>query len=85
MPKKDAARVNALRTQPKPSANPPETTSTHSNDAAEPMEVDNAHMGNTLRKRKEKVAKHLKRRANEEEMESFQKRVFRIQGGLFYP
>ena len=35
-------------------------------------------MGRTLRKRKEKVAKHLKRRANEKEMESFLKRVLRI-------
>ena len=31
-----------------------------------------------MRKRKEKVAKHLKRGANEKEMESFQKRIFRI-------
>ena len=31
-----------------------------------------------MRKRKEKVAKHLKRGANEKEMESFRKRVFRI-------
>ena len=35
-------------------------------------------MRRTLRKRKEKVAKHLKRGANEKEMESFQKRVLRI-------
>ncbi|KAF3566218.1 hypothetical protein DY000_02014954 [Brassica cretica] len=42
------------------------------------MEVDKAPMGRTLRKRKGKVAKHLKRAANEKEMESFQKRVFRI-------
>ena len=78
MPKIDVVRLNALRPQPKPSANPPETTNTHSDDAAEPMEVDKAPMGRTLRKRKGKVAKHLKREANEKEMESFQKRVFRI-------
>nr|VDD54351.1 unnamed protein product [Brassica oleracea] len=42
------------------------------------MEVDKAPMGRTLRKGKGKVAKHLKREANEKEMESFQKRVFRI-------
>ena len=42
------------------------------------MEVDYAPMGRTLRKRKEKVAKNLKRRSNEKEMESFRKRVFRI-------
>ena len=35
-------------------------------------------MGRTLRKRKEKVAKHLKRGDNEKEMESFLKRVLRI-------
>ncbi|KAF2560250.1 hypothetical protein F2Q70_00017585 [Brassica cretica] len=35
-------------------------------------------MGRTLRKRKEKVVKHLKRGANEKERESFRKRVFRI-------
>nr|VDD30936.1 unnamed protein product [Brassica oleracea] len=42
------------------------------------MEVDKAPMRRTLRKRKEKVAKHLKRGANEKEMKSFRKRVFRI-------
>ncbi|KAG2276140.1 hypothetical protein Bca52824_058695 [Brassica carinata] len=46
--------VETLRPQPKPSANPPETTSTHSEDATEPMEVDKAPMRRTLRKRKEK-------------------------------
>ncbi|KAF3507503.1 hypothetical protein F2Q69_00007154 [Brassica cretica] len=45
---------------------------------AEPMEVDKAPMGRTLRKRKGKVAKHLKRKANEKEMKNFQKRVFKI-------
>ncbi|KAF3554220.1 hypothetical protein F2Q69_00012900 [Brassica cretica] len=69
MPKIDVARLNALRPQPKPSANPPETTSTHSVYAAEPMEVDKAPMRRTLRKRKGKFAKHLKRAANEKVME----------------
>ena len=78
MPKIDVISLNALRPQLKPSANQPETTSTHSDHAAEPMEVDTAPMGRTLRKRKGKVAKHLKRAANEKEMESFQKRVFKI-------
>ena len=78
MTKIDVACLNALKPQPKPSDNPPEATSTHSDDAADPMEVDRFPMGRTLRERKEKVAKHLKRRANEKEMESFQKRVFRI-------
>uniref|UniRef100_M4FA27 Uncharacterized protein n=1 Tax=Brassica campestris TaxID=3711 RepID=M4FA27_BRACM len=58
--------------------NPPKTTSTHSEDEAEPMEVDKAPMGKTLRKRKEKVAKDLKRGANEKEMKTFLKRVFKI-------
>ena len=74
MPKIDVAHLSVLSTQPKPS----ETTSTHSDDAAEPIEVDKAPMGRTLRKRKGNVAKHLKREANEKETESFQKRVFRI-------
>ena len=78
MPKIDVARLNALMPQPKPSDNPPEDTSPHSDDAAEPMEVDKAPMGRTLRKRKGKVANHLKREANDKEMESLQKRVFRI-------
>ncbi|KAF3585043.1 hypothetical protein F2Q69_00030312 [Brassica cretica] len=58
IPKIDVARLNALRPQPTPSANPPETTSTHSDDAAEPMKVDKAPMGRTFRKRKGN-AKHL--------------------------
>ena len=78
MPKIDVTRLNALRPQPKPSFNPPETTNIHSDDEAEPMEVDKVLMRRTLRKRKGKVAKHLKRRANEKEMESFEKRVFKI-------
>ncbi|KAF2610370.1 hypothetical protein F2Q70_00011684 [Brassica cretica] len=54
LPKIDIAQINALRPQPKPSANPPETTSTHSEDAPEPMQVVNTPMDRTLRKRKEK-------------------------------
>ncbi|KAF2596979.1 hypothetical protein F2Q68_00010078 [Brassica cretica] len=72
------ARLNTLRPQPKPLDNPQEDISPHSDDAAEPMEVDKFPTGRTLRKRKGKVAKHLKREVNEKEMESFQKRVFRI-------
>ncbi|KAF2551474.1 hypothetical protein F2Q68_00033965 [Brassica cretica] len=62
MPKIDVARLNALRPQPKPSDNPPEAIRTPSDDAADPMEIDRVPMGRTLRKIKEKVAKHLKRR-----------------------
>ena len=78
MPKIDVARLNAFRPQPKPSDKPPEAIKTPSDDAADPMEIDRVPMGRTLRKRKEKVAKHLKRGANEKERENFQKRVFRI-------
>ena len=42
------------------------------------MEEDTVSTRRTLRRRKEKVAKHLKRGANEKEKENFQKRVFRI-------
>ncbi|KAF3594004.1 hypothetical protein DY000_02020043 [Brassica cretica] len=69
MPKIDVVHLNALMPQPKPSDNSPEATNTHSDDAADLMEVDRVPMGRTLRKRKEKVVKHLKRRANEKEME----------------
>ncbi|KAF3598910.1 hypothetical protein F2Q69_00035167 [Brassica cretica] len=68
MPKIDVARLNALMLQPKPSDNPPEAIKTPSDDAADPMEVDRVPMGRTLRKRKEKVAKHLKRGTNEKEV-----------------
>ncbi|KAF3609984.1 hypothetical protein DY000_02049245 [Brassica cretica] len=51
----DVARLNALRPQPKPSDNSPEATSAHSDDAADPMEVDRVPMGRALRKRKEKL------------------------------
>ncbi|KAF3555769.1 hypothetical protein F2Q69_00013640 [Brassica cretica] len=78
MPKIYVARLNALRPKPKPSDNPPETIMIPSDDAADLMEVDMVPMGRTMRKRKEKVAKHLKRGASEKEMESFQKRVFKI-------
>ncbi|KAF3540101.1 hypothetical protein F2Q69_00022412 [Brassica cretica] len=78
MPKINVARLNALRLKPKPLENLPETVRIPSDDGADPMEVDWVPMGKILRKRKEKVAKHLKRGANEKERESFQKRVLRI-------
>ncbi|KAF2613278.1 hypothetical protein F2Q70_00011604 [Brassica cretica] len=74
MPEIDVERLNALRPKPKPSANPPETVRTPSNDGADPMEVDKVPTGRTLRRRKEKVVKHLKREANEKEKESFRKK-----------
>ncbi|KAF3607841.1 hypothetical protein DY000_02047983 [Brassica cretica] len=42
------------------------------------MQVDQAIVGRTLRKRKEKVPKHLKRGANDKETDSFTKRTLRI-------
>ncbi|KAF2612342.1 hypothetical protein F2Q70_00012307 [Brassica cretica] len=74
MPKIDVARLNALRPKPKPSENPPETVRTPSDDGEDPMEEDRVLTGITLRRRKEKVAKHLKRGANEKEKENFRKR-----------
>ncbi|KAF3573863.1 hypothetical protein F2Q69_00058703 [Brassica cretica] len=61
MPKIDDARLNALRPKPKPSENPPEAVRTPSDDGIDSMEVDKVPTGRNLRKRKEKVAKHLKR------------------------
>ncbi|KAF3551925.1 hypothetical protein DY000_02007689 [Brassica cretica] len=80
MPKIDVARLNALRPKPKPSEQPPEPVRTTSDDGDDPMEEDKVSTGRTLRRRKEKVAKHLKRGPNEKEKEkeNFQKRVFRI-------
>ncbi|KAF2579374.1 hypothetical protein F2Q68_00005202 [Brassica cretica] len=42
------------------------------------MQVDEVIEGRVLRKRKEKIPKHLKREANEKEMDGFTKRVLRI-------
>ncbi|KAF3500650.1 hypothetical protein F2Q69_00042209 [Brassica cretica] len=78
MPKIDVARLNALRPKPKPSEQPPEPVRTPSDAGDDPMEEDRVSTRRTLRRRKEKVAKHLKRGANEKEKENFQKRVFRI-------
>ncbi|KAF3513375.1 hypothetical protein F2Q69_00005035 [Brassica cretica] len=78
MPKIDVAQLNALRPKPKPSEQPPEPVRTPSDDGDDPMEEDRVSTGRTLRRRKEKEAKHLKRGANEKEKENFRKRVFRI-------
>ncbi|KAF2572547.1 hypothetical protein F2Q70_00002962 [Brassica cretica] len=47
------------------------------------MEVDKAPMGRTLRKRKGKVAKHLKREANEKEMEKRPEKLKRTLRRMF--
>ncbi|KAF3556180.1 hypothetical protein F2Q69_00013127 [Brassica cretica] len=78
MAKIDVAGLNALKPKPKPSKNPPETVRTPSDDGEDPMEEDRVPTGRTLRRRKEKLAKHLKRGANEKEKENFRKRAFRI-------
>ncbi|KAF3531284.1 hypothetical protein DY000_02040465 [Brassica cretica] len=78
MPKIDVERLNALRPKPKPSEQPPEPVRTPSDDGDDPMKEDRVSTGRTLRRRKEKVTKHLKREDNEKEKENFQKRVFRI-------
>ncbi|KAF3503093.1 hypothetical protein F2Q69_00042216 [Brassica cretica] len=49
-----------------------------SEDSPEPMQVDQATVGRTLRKRKKKVPKHLKRGVNDKEMDSFTKRILMI-------
>ena len=61
MPKIDVACLNALRPKSKPSENPPETVRKPSDDGEDSMEINRVPMGRTLRKRKEKVEKHLKR------------------------
>ena len=61
LPKIDVARLNALRNPSQPSETPTHNISEQSEEAPEPMQVDQANVGRTLRKRKEKVSKHLKR------------------------
>ena len=78
LPKIDVARLNALRNPSQPSETPTDNISEQSEDAPEPMQVNQATVGRTLTKRKEKVPRHLKRGANEKEMESFRKRILRI-------
>ncbi|KAF2557505.1 hypothetical protein F2Q68_00017257 [Brassica cretica] len=75
MPKIDVARLNALSPKPKPTDNPPETVRIPSDDGEDSMEVDRVPKGRTLRKRKEKVEKHLKMGANEKEKENFRKNI----------
>ncbi|KAF3497780.1 hypothetical protein DY000_02052813 [Brassica cretica] len=65
LPPIDSNRINALRPPPKPLANPPEPTTNPSDTTPKPMQVDEATEGRVLRKRKEKIPKHLKREANE--------------------
>ncbi|WZZ45092.1 hypothetical protein YC2023_041351 [Brassica napus] len=73
LPSIDSNQINALRPPPKTLANPPEPTTNPSDTTPEPMQVDEATEGRVLRKRKEKIPKHLKK-----EMDGFTKRVLRI-------
>src|SRR5690606_7582119 len=64
-------------------SNPPEPTPNnipHPN--SEPIDIDKAKNGKTLRRRNEKVPKHLKRKPNQKEMDGFTKRVLRIPLGI---
>uniref|UniRef100_M4F6R7 Uncharacterized protein n=1 Tax=Brassica campestris TaxID=3711 RepID=M4F6R7_BRACM len=70
--------MNTLRPPPKSLANPPEPTTNPLDTTPEPMQFDEAINGRVLRKRKEKIPKHLKRKANEKEMDGFNKRVLSI-------
>ncbi|KAF2532704.1 hypothetical protein F2Q70_00030103 [Brassica cretica] len=73
----DVARLNAFRHPSKPSETSIDNNQ-QSEDAPEPMVVELATVGRTLRKRKKKVIKHLKREASDKEMDNFTKRVLRI-------
>ncbi|KAF2534206.1 hypothetical protein F2Q70_00030014 [Brassica cretica] len=76
--KEEKLQEGISRPKPKPSEQPPKPVRTPSVDGDDPMKEDRVSTGRTLRIRKEKVARYLKRGANEKEKENFQKRVFRI-------
>ncbi|KAF3566051.1 hypothetical protein DY000_02016650 [Brassica cretica] len=78
LPKIDVTRLNAIRNSSQPSENIADNFSQHSDDAPESMQVDQTSKRRTLRRRKEKIPRHLKRGVNEKEMDSFTKRVLRI-------
>ncbi|KAF2589620.1 hypothetical protein F2Q70_00038839 [Brassica cretica] len=65
-------------TPSQPSKTPIDKINEQSEDTAEPMRVDQATVGRTLKKKNENIPKHLKRGANDKEMESFKKRILRI-------
>ncbi|KAF2614597.1 hypothetical protein F2Q70_00012084 [Brassica cretica] len=70
--------LNALRNPSQPSKTSTDNIIEKYEDAPEPMQVDHATVGRTLRKNNEKVPKHLKRGTNDKEMDSFTKRILRI-------
>ncbi|KAF3545505.1 hypothetical protein DY000_02006806 [Brassica cretica] len=65
MSKIDVARLNALRSKPKPSEQPPKPVRTPSDDGDDPMEEDRVSTGRTLRRRKEKKPQTISRRIND--------------------
>ena len=78
LPKIDVSRLNALINPSQHLETSIDNISEQSDDAPEPMQVDQATVGITLRKRKEKVPNHLTRGANDKEMDSFTTRILRI-------
>ena len=78
LPKIDVGRLNALINPSQPSETSTDNNSQQSEDAPKPMVVEQDTVGRTLRKRKEKVSKHLKRGATEKEMDNFTKMVIRL-------
>ncbi|KAF3605095.1 hypothetical protein DY000_02047998 [Brassica cretica] len=78
LPSIDNDYINALIPPPKPLANPPEPKPNSLNRSPEPLQEEQETEGRRLRKRKEKIPKNLKRKANEKEMDGFTKRVLRV-------
>ncbi|KAF3568511.1 hypothetical protein DY000_02014407 [Brassica cretica] len=70
----DRHKEAAIDRQP-PAQYPPEAVRTPSDDGEDPMEEDRVPTGRTLRRRKEKVAKHLKRRANVKTPQTISRRI----------
>ena len=74
----DVAILNALRTPFRPLETSTDINSHQYEYAPEPMVVEHAIVGRTLRKKKEKVPNHLKRGATEKKMDNFTKNVLMI-------
>uniref|UniRef100_M4FGS9 Uncharacterized protein n=1 Tax=Brassica campestris TaxID=3711 RepID=M4FGS9_BRACM len=70
LPKIDVARLNELRNPSQPLEHMAENFEQLLDDAPESMQIDQTSETRTLRRRKEKVPKHLKREVNEKEIAS---------------
>ncbi|KAF2559872.1 hypothetical protein F2Q68_00015359 [Brassica cretica] len=77
-PSIDNNHISALKPPPKPLANPPEPKPNPLNSSPESVQEEQESEGRRLRKRKEKIPKNLKRKANDKEMDGFTKRILRI-------